>query len=169
MKHLNILFLTSWLFAGVLAALVGCGGSTPKAVPTEMVEGVVTLDGQPVPEATVTFVPVQDGVGASATGMTDAEGKYVLTAVGAGIGAELGAGTLPGEYYVGVLKVSLPDIPPSDKLGDSAAVDSAAAKPPQDAQVTYIVPDKFRDPQSSGIQVTVKAGKNNIPIDLKSG
>lgn len=167
MKHANPLFLTSWWVSGVLAALVGCGGSRPKAVPTEMVEGVVTLDGQPVPEATVTFLPVQNGVGASATGMTDSEGKYTLTAVGAGIGAQLGAGTLPGEYYVGVAKVSLPDIPAAADLGDSAESAVAAGRP-QDVKVTYLVPERFRDPVSSGVKVTVKAGKNNIPIELKS-
>ncbi len=167
MKRINPLFLTSWLLAAVMAASVGCGSSKPKAVPTEMVEGVVTLDGQPVSEATVTFLPVQEGAGASATGMTDSEGKYTLTAVGAGIGAQRGAGTLPGEYYVGVEKVGLPDIPAAADLGESAK-SSAASGRPQDVKVTYIVPEKFRDPVSSGIKVTVKAGQNNIPIELKS-
>lgn len=158
----------SWLVGGVMAAVAGCGASKPKAVSTEMVEGIVTLDGQPVSEATVTFLPVQEGTGASATGMTDSEGKYTLTAVGAGIGAQPGAGTLPGEYYVGVVKASLPDIPASADLGDSAKSTATTERPREDVKITYLVPEKFRDPPTSGVKVTVKAGKNNIPIDLKS-
>ncbi len=62
--------------------IAGCsGGSTLR---TESVEGVVTLDGQPVAEATVMFVPVTEGQGLSATGMTDAKGVYRLTAANKG-------------------------------------------------------------------------------------
>ena len=72
--------LIACLTAGIMFASAGCG-SGAKGVKTDAVEGLVTLDGQPVPDATVTFVPVQDGVGASAAGRSDAEGKYRLTAM----------------------------------------------------------------------------------------
>jgi len=58
-----------------------------KEAETEDVRGTITLDGQPVGNATVEFVPV-DG-GKRLTGRTDAHGKY-----------ELGKGVTPGKYEV---------------------------------------------------------------------
>ncbi|HQU42342.1 MAG: hypothetical protein B7Z73_14555 [Planctomycetia bacterium 21-64-5] len=155
------------LVAGILSAIVSLGCAEKKKVlATELVEGVVTLDGQPVAGATLTFVPVQDGVGAAATGTSDATGKYTLTAVGAGPGAKPGAGTLPGEYNVGVLKDEVPDVPGSGEEGYQLP---AADQPPSALTVTHVVPQQFNDPKTSGIpKVTVKAGKNDIAIVLKS-
>ncbi|HEX7448331.1 MAG TPA: Ig-like domain-containing protein [Pirellulales bacterium] len=150
---------------GVCAvALLGCG-EKPKPVATEFVEGIVTLDGKPVEDATVTFAPVSEGAGASASGRTDPAGKYTLTAVGAGKGAQAGGGTLPGEYYVGVQKDQYPDIPGSDQPDYEPPKSEGR---PQAPTLTHIVPQKFNDPRKSGIKVTVKAGKNDIPIELKS-
>jgi len=50
-----------------LAAVVGCSGNK--------VTGELTLDGKPVDEALVTFVPV-DSTGEQAFGVTDAGGKF---------------------------------------------------------------------------------------------
>ena len=130
-----------------------------------MVEGVVTLDGAPVPEATVTFMPVQEGAGASAAGVTNSEGKYTLTAVGAGIGAQVGAGTLPGEYYVGVIK----DEFPQSAAGEAISPDSDTFEGEgEEIEYTHVVPERFNDPKASGIKVTVAPGENKIPIELKS-
>lgn len=167
------------LAASLLTAAIGCGPGGAAAVKTELVEGVVTLDGQAIEGATVTFVPVQEGTGAAATGLTDAEGKYRLTAVEAGPGAEAGAGTLPGEYYVGVLKDTFPGVP--DTGGEQEIVDQESVKEetveeeplgadPSSAEgeIKHVVPQKFNDPRTSGIKKTVEPGKNDIPIELTS-
>lgn len=148
------------LTVAMMLASVGCAAK-PSAMKTEEVEGVVTLDGQPVPDATVTFVPVQAGNGASATGTTDAEGKYRLTAMASGASGSPGAGTLPGEYYVGVMKVSLPAIPTSEE-----AVGPQGKQRPTSAPLTHVVPEKYNTPQNSGLKATVKEGKNDIPLTL---
>lgn len=148
--------------AGIMLASVGCGAKQ-KTLKTEEVEGVVTLDGQPVPDATVTFVPVQEGNGASATGTTDSEGKYRLTAMASGASAEAGAGTLPGEYYVGVMKVNLPAVPTSEE-----ALAPQGKQRPTSAPLTHVVPQKYNVPKDSGLKATVKEGKNDIPITLTS-
>lgn len=144
-------------------ATTGCGGGGPAPVKTDMVNGVVTLDGNPVAGAIVTFVPAQDGVGASATGKTDEQGSYTLTAVGAGGGAEIGAGTLPGEYHVGVVK---------DEIANLASLDDAnrqEGKPSNpEIEVTHVVPQRYNDPLKSELKVNVTAGENNIPLELKS-
>lgn len=166
MMRLKPLLFSTLLAAGAVCAIssAGCNSGQPPAVKTDMVEGVVTLDGQPVPGATVTFLPVQDGAGASATGMTDASGKYTLTAVGAGIGAQAGAGTLPGEYRVGVLKDEIPDLAQIEQDPEGKAGGQG-----KEIKITHVIPQKFNDPRKSEIpNVTVKAGDNDIPIDLKS-
>ena len=84
MRSLKTLLPDAIAVTAVMIAAIGCGGDEAETVSTEMVEGVVTLDGRPVEGATLTFVPVTEGFGAAATGMSDAEGKYRLTAVGAG-------------------------------------------------------------------------------------
>jgi hypothetical protein len=77
------------LVAGLLG-MVGCGPSYKS------VEGVVTLDGKAVEGATVVFV-ADDGSGNTASGLTDASGKFTLTA-----GNKKGA--VAGNYKVLITK-----------------------------------------------------------------
>lgn len=151
-----------------LALTTGCD-STPR-LETVPVSGVVTLDGEPVEGATVTFRPVNPEQGIAASGKTDKDGVYKLTAVGAGADVKVtpGSGTVPGQYQVTVTKNVVPDRPEdyeewasqSSAQGDPAAV---AAQ-----QITYVVPRKYNRPQTSGLQVTVKDGENDIPLELTS-
>lgn len=66
-------------------ALVGCGDGGP---PRGYVTGKVTLDGDPVEYATVTFSP--EGKGAPSYGITDAAGQYELKYTDDKYGALLG-------------------------------------------------------------------------------
>lgn len=74
-------------------AMAGCGGSSaPEGLIN--VYGNVTLDGEPLPNATVIFTPVEGG--RPAAGVTDSGGDYEL---------EYSAGTegaLPGKYQVSI-------------------------------------------------------------------
>lgn len=114
---------------------------------TANVEGVVTLDGMPVANATVTFVPVDMKQGRPATGITDEDGTFSLKVTAWGNAAtEPTAGVLPGDYYVGV-------------------VESAS---PEKSKQRTVVPKKYNDPRKSGLKVTVKKGSNKIDIHLAS-
>jgi hypothetical protein len=76
------------LAAVILMTLAGCG--KPEAYCE--VEGKVTLDGQPLPGVHVWFYPEGEG-GVQppyATGVTDAQGVYTLTAVNGQHGALVG-------------------------------------------------------------------------------
>lgn len=68
------------LIAIFLVVIAGCG---PKTVRVAKVTGRVTLDGKPLPKASVTFVPMASkenlNPGPTAQGMTDAEGRYQLS------------------------------------------------------------------------------------------
>lgn len=70
-----------------LLLLTGCGG--PSNVGG--VEGVVTLDGKPLPNAMVQFQPE---TGRPSVGMTDAEGRYQLQYTADAAGAALGRHTV---------------------------------------------------------------------------
>ncbi len=60
----------------VLAAVMAVGCSQGDRPPLTEVHGTVTLDGQPLPRATVTFLPVDQGRASRA--MTDDAGYYEL-------------------------------------------------------------------------------------------
>ena len=87
--------LLSVLLAAGLVGLAGCGGGGP----TLPVSGIVTLDGEPLANASVTFYPeseVQGVVGGVAK--TGSDGKFVVT------GAKGDSGLAPGKYKVTVSK-----------------------------------------------------------------
>ena len=75
------------LFLAGLAALCGCGNSDYKSV-----SGVVLLDGEPVPEAAVAFVP-ENPHGEGATGYTDEDGRFSMKSTTQN-------GVKPGKYKV---------------------------------------------------------------------
>jgi hypothetical protein len=98
------------LAALMLAALVGCGES--DALPREAISGTVTLDGQPLKEGIIQFMPAVSATGeGTVAGGPIREGKfeiarnegptpgsYSVTILSGGTGADpLPAGTAPGE------------------------------------------------------------------------
>ncbi len=87
------------LVVGTMLVTSGCWGSTSGPELIE-VEGVVTLDGQPLPNATVRFVPVTHPGKVEytrpAVGRTDEDGEYFLEY---SLSRE---GALPGEYTVAI-------------------------------------------------------------------
>ena len=86
--------------------MIGC--RNPDARYTK-VEGVVTYKQQPVEGATVTFLPSDTGTDIEpAAGITDANGKFLLTSSKAIKG---GTGILPGEYVVLISKITTPPDP----------------------------------------------------------
>jgi hypothetical protein len=166
MHRLNYCLLLLGL-AACAVAVAGCPGGG-AVVDTEPVKGVVTLDGTPVPDATVTFTPVTPGQGTSAGGRTDANGVYTLTAVNTGEAtAKTGAGTTPGEYYVGVTK-TVTETPMSEEEAFEKGVEYKAPAPNEAPKVTYVIPKKYNNPKESGLKVTVTKGSNDIPLELKS-
>ncbi|GIW92535.1 MAG: hypothetical protein KatS3mg110_0576 [Pirellulaceae bacterium] len=66
-----------WFAAGCALVAAGCN----RGVRLAPVEGQITLDGQPVKDAVVTFTPVLPPKGleaAASTGRTDEQGRYQL-------------------------------------------------------------------------------------------
>ena len=88
------------LFLLLLGSFVGCGRNMVS------VRGVVTLNGKPLPHATVTFHPLDQQRPAAA--QTDASGRFSMGTF------EAGGGTQPGAYKVTVA-VAQPGAPQDEK------------------------------------------------------
>lgn len=148
--------LFSVLFIVAVTLFIGCG---PKGLSTAFVEGVVTLDGQPLGGALVTFVPETKEGGKAASGYADTAGVYHLTSEGGGLAGE---GAVPGTYVVTVTKVEIKTIP-----GVRNPSDPPSVKPTESVVQTVITPKTYASAASSPLKVTVAAGKNTIPLELK--
>ncbi|MEW4564827.1 carboxypeptidase regulatory-like domain-containing protein [Bremerella sp. JC770] len=70
-------------------ALLGCSSGNNSDL--GQVEGRVSLDGKPLPNAQVQFQPTQ---GRPSYGMTDSEGKFTLQYTGTAAGALIGSHTV---------------------------------------------------------------------------
>jgi hypothetical protein len=82
---------------GLLIVAIGCGSSGP-ALP---VSGVVTLDGNPLPGARVTFIPEKETGGLGGVAETGSDGKFVIA------NSKGEPGLIAGKYKVTVSKGQL--------------------------------------------------------------
>lgn len=147
---MNTRWIARFCSAGLTVALAaGCGGQKnatwqrPKVVPAG---GVVRFRGQPLDGALVTFVSQT----VSASGRTDAEGRFTLTTF------EAGDGAVPGKHTVCVSKVQLPDSAP-DK---SAAPVWRPGRTPRSSEPRQLIPKRYADPATSGLTADVAEGGN---------
>jgi hypothetical protein len=119
----------------------GCRGGSMESD----VSGTVTLDGKKVGPGTVVFAPAQPG-GKPATGSIESDGSYnIKTSRATGLSA--------GAYRVAV---SVREMPQNVKRGD---------RPPPGKSV---IPEKYEDENTSGLQYDVAPGRNTINIELMS-
>jgi len=145
------------VFVGLFAC-VGCG---QKGLDVHAVEGVVTLDGVPLAEATISLYPT-DPSGNLGSANTDAQGQYRISTHGGA--AE--RGTTLGTYKVAFNKV-VPDgnVP---TLEESNAPDFNPNKFPGLVKTKDLIPKKYRSVETSGFEVIVQKGKNVRNFDLSS-
>ena len=128
--------------------LLGCSPEGATLEGTVPVSGTVTQNGQPLEGAAVTFVPT-DG-GRSASGMTDASGKFSLTTLDPGDGA------LPGSYQVTITK--------KETVGKEYTQEEANAyyaehqtQPPA-PEIKNVLDEKYAQPETSGLTAEVAEG-----------
>lgn len=161
--------LLSWLVALTLCMAVGCGGGKDSNRPkTYQVSGTVTLGGQAVQGATVTFV--LDGGGGSSVGTTDAQGKYKLTTFGGNDGARAGAYKVTvAKYDQGAAATGAAGTPASGAIDEKAYNPPAAV--PEGAPVTgpkNLLPEKYANPATSQLTANVTdSGKNQFDFALQ--
>jgi len=135
--------------AATLLCVTGCS-SDEAAVnePTVDAAGTVTYKGQPLEYHRVMVHPEGHRVG---SGISDAQGKFVLGTNSAGDGA------VEGKHKVSVVYVG----PPVDPN-----VDAATLPPPPAPKVK--IPAKYNKPETSGVTVEIPTGGNeDLKIDLQ--
>jgi hypothetical protein len=140
----------------VIAGVVGCQpqGATERTYP---VTGTVTLNNQPLADATVTFHPISGGK--VAVGKTDASGKFTLTTAGTGQ-----SGAIPGRYKVTVQKFESQEQPAAAPASGEYVEAPADTTP---APSKNVLPEKYADPNTSGFEAEVKAGENSFTFNLE--
>jgi hypothetical protein len=134
---------------GLVVLVAGCS-NTASGLAT--VHGVVTMDGEPLDGAMVTFIP-ESGSGVNpAYGQTGTDGKFVLA------GAKGERGLPPGKYRVTVSKMKLP-------AGQKADEPILAAVTEADRK--YDLPEMYSDPAKTILSYSVTGDGQPIKIDLK--
>ncbi|MDA0833477.1 MAG: hypothetical protein O2955_02085 [Planctomycetota bacterium] len=127
------------------SCLAGCGPGTDKPA-TVAVGGVVTLDGQPVKNARVRFIPDADK-GRAAAGTTGDDGSFSLSTF------DTDDGIVPGNYSVDVTSMAIDDI--STETKDSGE------------PLTSEIPAKFSNSTTSGVSFTIGEGDAGKNLEIK--
>ncbi|MFO0821437.1 MAG: hypothetical protein U1A77_26070 [Pirellulales bacterium] len=150
-RHVATFLRPVWLLAAAVlmtvATAAGCGSSS---IPFGQVDGRVTMDGQPVQDVVVVFVPQANGAGAAARsfGQPDPAGRFQLK-------TDQGqAGAVVGEHVV-----ILEDLGP---YSAPRTEDGTLLKP-------YVprFPATYSDPVRSPWKVSVAAGSQTIELEVK--
>jgi len=140
-----------WL-STLLAACVGCGGGAnlPDTVP---VSGKVALNGKPLTNASVTFIPAGITRGEGGFGTTDQEGRYELTYLRGSSGVPV------GEYRVVINKRVMPDGSDADEGPDVAPIESQARE---------LLHPKYSNEQHTTLSATVPEGGGSVDFNLST-
>jgi hypothetical protein len=157
----------SGLAVVVLAIVIqtGCGYRRPGLA---QVTGVVTLDGEPVGGASVSLTPVAGG--RQANGGTNEKGIFFLSSYASRDGAIL------GKHRVSVTKM-VPTPAAEKRLRQrqeqttTAEGQEETALPPIDLQPSdyrNLLPARYADPATSGLEVEVSRWMKPITLDLRS-
>lgn len=147
--------LKAIMFGLAVFCVAGCSESVVLPDPSVVVTGVVTLDGKPLPKATVRFIP-QDGAkqGYGGSGVTDSAGKYELKSLA---GQEAAAGTPPGKYKIIVTKLIKPDGTVADMM-----------EPPMMSAAKESIPLRYSDTATSVLSETVSSSGGTFNFELTS-
>jgi hypothetical protein len=149
------------LLVALTMPLVGCGGP-----PMGIVSGVVTLDGKPLPDVEVQFLPdpEQGTRGATASCYTDEQGRFTLRTERHGT-----AGALVGTHRVVFVDIAaLPS--PGSLPGMADRVGQPPAPPAGQKPKKNRVPAMYTDPNQTPFRtVEVKSGDQTLNFDLQTG
>lgn len=158
MKKGTVIYPWMICFSALLLFFSGCG---PKGLDVQFVEGVVTFDGEPFTDVTISFTPLDEGNPGFAA--TDANGYYRLTT----LGGEPEGGTTVGSYAVSFDKTVPAGRRPTQAEMAADPEWESSGKFDMD-RVEQLVPKQYVEPSTSGFTVDVKTGTNKFDFDLKS-
>jgi hypothetical protein len=142
-------------------AIQGCGGAGKPPEPKldlVPVTGVVTLDGKPLADATVSFLfdgKPPEGFDASGC-KTDSFGKFIVMT-----GSK--PGTVPGRYKIVVSRLVSPDGSPV-KSDPSTGFDMQMRK--MGGELKELVPERYSNLEKTELSAVVAAGEKT-EVELK--
>lgn len=150
------------LAMATVLSFAGCGAKADLDFMNDFVPatGRVTLEGQPLPGATVRFIPaIGATAGREAMALTDESGAYELSTLVPGLTPDESKGALPGEYVVAISRVAMPDgaAPPPDIVDENDAIAKGAKQ---------FVPSQYTDPSTSPLKATIAAPKAENNFEL---
>lgn len=139
------------VLVGLTLFLAGCNpsGLSPVA-------GRVLLDGAPLPNASIQFVP--QGTGRDATGATDAQGDFTMST------NEPRDGVIKGSYKV-VITARATAPPQQFASADEAMRAAAVAKP---MPVSSILPLKYTRADQTPLTMEVPVKEKKLVLELKT-
>jgi hypothetical protein len=136
--------------------VAGCGGDGLNLAP---VEGIVLLNGQPLADAGVMFLPVDEKQGPPASGATNAEGRFVLM-------TNNREGAPIGESRVSISKADpFGDEIPPEQLESADIVRRRGLKV---FKTKHLIPERYADFTSSGLIQMVEDADNFFEFKLTS-
>ncbi|WP_437188124.1 carboxypeptidase-like regulatory domain-containing protein [Planctomicrobium sp. SH668] len=140
--------------AMIIIAGSGCWGTSyPKTYP---LKGTVKHRGKALEGATVTLIPT-DPQGKSASGITDAEGNFLVKCyMGPNHAPE---GVIPGDYKVTVSKFEAVEAPKVEASGADMGPAMMAAHMKM-KEPKSLIPIRFNSPVNSGLSVKIESGEN---------
>ena len=150
-------FWTLLLVIGLSVVFVSSGCKKSPYVP---VTGKVSLDGGPLEEAMVTYIPKNSAEGVTASSYTNAQGVYTLQTSG---GGEAGTGTKPGDYTVTVKKTI-------EKWDGKTWIESPGFPKVKDTYAQDVTHKIYADPMRTPFKATVTSDpkKNVFDFELVS-
>ncbi len=136
--------------------LPGCGSSGLGTV-----SGVVTVDGTPVTQGTIMFIPEH---GKAAIGSIGSDGRYTLTTYSADDGALIG----PHKVTILSTVVGASSFAPTSIQEEVAqANDPKARRILVRGTVVWIVPERYSQPTTTDLTADVKSGRQTIDFNVQ--
>lgn len=147
-----------------VVSIVGCG--EPRVV---NISPRFTIDGQPLQEASVTFIRIDGDGGRAAFGVTDDEGVALLTTYSPNDGVP------PGEYRVVVIKAPANAHTYEEVEVDASSPEEVLRKSSMNLnqgtrlkRVRSLLPEHYSDPGTTPLTCTVTASSENPEFELDS-
>lgn len=147
------------LFACWLVMVGGCGYRRPQRIPTT---GTLLLDGSPVANASLVFLPAEGGRPAMAH--SDENGQFTISTYGGNDG-------LPaGRYKLSATKLMLRERAQKrlDAFNASEAAENGGDIQFTDADYRNMLPARYSDPRSSDYEVVIEKNGPSLTINLSS-
>jgi hypothetical protein len=152
LAHMQAAFRCVWLWLAVLAtASSGCGGG--RQIPDRVsVSGQVLVDGKPLKQGTVQFVP--DGPGGHSAVGTISDGRFTMKSTPSH------PGVVRASYRVSIVSFN-----PVTANGSGDAVWQPIDRP---IPGSFNVPERYMSTEESGLSVDVDAPIRDLTFDLKA-